>query len=332
MIGSVTLDLGDAMERYETWERPTVVIVDGPYGLRSFPGDPPTVEELPEWYAPHVAAWSKAALPETSLWFWGTELSWATVHPVLRLHGWDYRTAYVWDKGKAHIAGNVNSRSLRKFPVVTELIVHYERRVVLAAGDGRQLPIKDWLRAEWSRSGLSFSQTNDACGVANAATRKYFTTDWRWYFPPPEMMVRLADYANLHGAATGRPYFSLDGQTPLTAGAWAKMRSKWHYVHGITNVWAAPALHGSERLRNGNGLQSAHMNQKPLALTERMILATSDPGDVVWEPFGGLCTGAVASLRTERRAFAAEILPAYYELAVARLEDEARDREDARAG
>jgi hypothetical protein len=109
-VGGATIELADALTRYEAWPKPTVIIVDGPYGLNSFPGDPPTVGALPEWYAPHVAAWSKRALPETSLWFWGTEVGWATVHPILQLHGWDYRTAYVWDKGKGH-SRSASSRS-----------------------------------------------------------------------------------------------------------------------------------------------------------------------------------------------------------------------------
>jgi site-specific DNA-methyltransferase (adenine-specific) len=333
-LAGITIEQADALTRYAEWPQPTVIMVDGPYGLHSFPGDPATFEELPEWYAPHVAAWSARALPETSLWFWATEIGWATVHPVLALHGWDYRTAYVWSKGKAHIAGNVNGQSIRKFPVETELIVHYERRVTLATGDGRTLPIKAWLRAEWQRSGLPLSRTNAACGVKDAATRKYFTTDWRWYFPPPEMMVLLAAYANEHGAETSWPYFSLDGESELTSEAWERMRSKWRYVHGVTNVWSAPAVRGEERLKQGgSGLVVAHMNQKPISLMERAILATSDEGDVVWEPFGGLCTGAVASLRTGRRCYAAEIIPAYYSLAVARLREDAHGRSEvAKAG
>lgn len=32
---------------------------DGPYGLSKYPGDPNGVDSLAEWYAPHVAEWSK---------------------------------------------------------------------------------------------------------------------------------------------------------------------------------------------------------------------------------------------------------------------------------
>lgn len=319
---SVQLALDDALNCYTSWPSPTVIVADGPYGLALFPGDPPTVEGLAEWYAPHIAAWAQYALPETTLWFWGSELSWAVVHPVLHLHGWEYRAAHVWDKGVAHIAGNVNSKTIRGFPVVTEMCVQYIRRVQLPTEDGELVPLKVWLRREWLRSGLPLSKTNDACGVKNAATRKYFTQDHVWYFPPPEMMERLVAYANQHGHPTNRPYFSLDSRTPITAEQWSHMHAKWHHVYRITNVWNEPPVHGAERLK-GERAKYLHANQKPVRLIERTILASSDPDDVVWEPFGGLYTAAVASFRTARHCFASEINMDFYELAKTRLEREA---------
>lgn len=316
---AVQIELADALTRYAFWSPPTVIVSDGPYGLGLFPGDPPTPEGLGEWYAPHIAAWSRASLPETTLWFWCNEVGWAYVHPVLEAHGWRYRSFHTWDKGIAHVAGNVNSNTIRRFPVVSEACVQYIREVELPTGNGKQLPIREWLRAEWQRSELPLSKTNQACGVKDAATRKYFTRDHLWYFPPPEMMERLADYANRHGKPTEHPYFSLDGKSAVRAEQWSKMRAKWNYEHGVTNVWSEPAVRGNERIKE-NGTKSLHANQKPLRLIERIILASSDPGDVVWEPFGGMCTAAVASKRTGRRCFSAEINPEYFALAKQRLE------------
>jgi site-specific DNA-methyltransferase (adenine-specific) len=248
-------------------------------------------------------------------------VGWATVHPLLVTHGWEYRALHVWDKGIAHIAGNVNSKTIRRFPVVTEVCAQYVRQVRLPIPTGETLPLREWLRSEWRRTGLPFSETNKACGVKNAATRKYFTKDHLWYFPPPDMMERLAAYANRHGTVTEWPYFSLDGTRPVTASQWAKLRAKWNHVHGITNVWQVPAVRGEERIKDDNS-KFLHTNQKPLVLIERMINASSDPGDVVWEPFGGLCSAAVAALRAGRRCYSAEIIPAFYRSAAERLDVE----------
>lgn len=314
------IEFGDAFDFYDSWPSPTVIVVDGPYGVAGFPGDPPTPDGLAEWYAPHIAAWSRLSMPSTTVWFWGTEIGWAKVHPVFELHGWQYATANIWDKGIGHVAGNVNSKTIRQFPVVSEVCVRYTRLVTLPMEDGQQLPLPQWLRHEWTRAGLPLYKTNEACGVANAATRKYFTLDHLWYFPPSEMMERLAAYARRHGKLTQRPYFSLDGSHPLTGEAWAALRSKWHHEHGITNVWREPALRGTERLKKAHGGHKyVHTNQKPLKLMERIVAATTDAGDAVWEPFGGLCTASLAAVRLGRDAFAAEIDADFYSLATQRL-------------
>jgi len=303
---------------YPRWPPPTVIVSDGPYGLARFPGDPPTPDGLAEWYAPHIAAWAQYSLPETTLWFWGTEVGWAIVHPVLALHGWEYRELHIWDKGIGHIAGNVNSKTIRGFPVVTEVCAQYVREVRLPTVEGQSLPLPKWLRYEWVRAGLSLNRTNEACGVKNAATRKYFTQDHLWYFPPPEMMERLAAYANRNGIPTSWPYFSLAGKEMVTALQWSRLRAKWNHCHGITNVWAEPAVRGAERLKDAQA-KCLHANQKPLKLLERIILASSDPGDVVWEPFGGLCSVSVGALRTGRRCYSAEINADFYRMATGRL-------------
>jgi len=313
------IHLGDVLSLYPSWEHPTVIISDGAYGLSSFPGDPPTVAGLEEWYRPHIAAWSKRALPNTTLWFWNSELGWATIHPLLVAAGWEYRNCHIWDKGIAHAAGNTNTKTIRKFPVVTEVCVQYVRKVSFPVSGGRRLPMQEWLRYEWLRAGLPLWKTNEACGVKNAATRKYFTADHLWYFPPPEAFVALAKYANQHGRPEGRPYFSADGRRSLGEGEWLAMRAKFQCPLGVTNVWSEPAVRGQEREKFRNSC--VHMNQKPLKLLERCILASSERNDVIWEPFGGLCSATLAAHKLGRHGVAAECIPEFYQVAVRRLQN-----------
>ncbi len=304
---------GDANDWYAQWPAPTVIISDGAYRLGRFPGDPAAPDQLADWYEPHVAAWSRYSTPQTTLWFWNSELGWATVHPVLVKHGWRFVSCHVWDKGLSHAAGNSNTRTLRKFPVVTEVCVQYVKEP--AIGDRS---LRDWLRGEWERTGLPFHEANMASGTRNAATRKYFTRDHLWYFPPPEAFARIVEYANAHGDPAGRPFFSANGKGPLTADEWGRMRAKFHCRVGVTNVWREPPLNGLERVKVAG--RAVHLNQKPIKLIQLIIEASSDVGDVVWEPFGGLCTAAVAALKTNRRCASAEIDRDFYELAVRRLQ------------
>lgn len=323
------LHRGDVQDVYGEWPTPATIISDGAYGVGGFHGDPRTPETLADWYRPHVGAWSKAAHPSTTLWFWNTEVGWANVHPLLVENGWQYEQTIVWDKGVSHIAGNVNGGTIRRFPVVTEVCVFYSRRLVLPTEDG-PMAAQEWMRREWVRAGLPLYKANEACGVKNAATRKYLTQDWLWYFPPPEMMERLVAYANKHGKKSGRPYYSLDGLRPVTAEEWATLRYKWHHQHAMTNVWQLPALHGRERFK-GNGVRAAprvynpsamsasHLNQKPLDFMRRILEACTDAGDVVWEPFGGLCSATVAAVELGRVGYAAEHVDEFARLADSRL-------------
>ncbi len=320
--GSIHVALGDSCELCQQWPTPTVIVSDGGYGVLGFEGDTSDHLELPQWYEPHVAAWSLRATPSTTLWFWNSEIGWAAVHPVLERHGWRYMNANIWNKGKGHIAGNINTVKIRRFPVVSEVCVQY---VFEARIDG--LVLKEWLLREWKRSGLALRKANEACGVADAAVRKYLDQGHLWYYPPPEMFVQMQNYANAHGDPAGRPYFSIDGRIPGMGEQWATMRSKFHCPHGFTNVWDRPALRGEERFKlNGDFGRAIHLNQKPLDLVTMIIKASSDEGDTVWEPFGGLFTACAAARRINRRAFGAEIDPTYFHYGVRRLTEEAYQR------
>lgn len=308
----------DALNCYENWPTPTAIISDGPYGLSKFPTDPRSADSLAELYAPHVSAWSKLSNAQTTLWFWCSELGWAEVHALLKMHGWKYKAAHIWDKGIGHVAGNCNGDSIRGFPVVSEICVQYVREACLQDINGESVPLKVWLRREWQRGGLPLSKANQACGVKNAATRKYFTQCHLWYFPPSDKMEALANYASLHGKPTTRPYFSLDGKSPLDASQWEKLRAKWNHAHGVSNVWCEPAVRGDERIKI-SGLKALHANQKPLRLMKLLIEASSDKGDVIWEPFGGLCSATVAALELGRIAYSAEIVDEFYKAAYERL-------------
>lgn len=303
---------GDSLSLYEEWPTPTAIVSDGGYGVNGFEGDTLSHSGLPEWYDEHIKAWSRFAAPYTTLWFWNTEVGWATIHPILEKYGWRYVSCNVWNKGKGHIAGNANSKTLRRFPIVTEVCVQYARDVRID-----KMTLQFWLIHEWMRTGLPLYKSNEACGVKNAATRKYLTKCHLWYFPPPEAFERLAAYANTHGKPEGRPYFSIDGEESLTASQWALMRSKFKCPYGVTNVWDHNALRNKERIKRG--AKSIHLNQKPLALMNTIIEASTDPGDVVWEPFGGLFSASVGAYKLNRTVYGAEIDEKIFQMGQQRL-------------
>ncbi|MCH8161068.1 MAG: site-specific DNA-methyltransferase [Chloroflexi bacterium] len=90
----------------------------------------------------------------------------------------------------------------------------------------------------------------------------------------------------------------------------------------MRNLWEFPVTAKRERTNGG------HPSQKPLALLERIVLLTSEPGDLLLDPFGGAGTLAVAAARHDRRWMLIESVEEYAELARTRL---AEDRQAAEA-
>jgi site-specific DNA-methyltransferase (adenine-specific) len=87
----------------------------------------------------------------------------------------------------------------------------------------------------------------------------------------------------------------------------------------MQNVWEIPLCTGEERLKEDG--KKAHSTQKPEALLYRVLLSSSNPGDVVLDPFfGSGTTGAVAK-KLCRHFIGIERDPGYVKLAQKRIED-----------
>lgn len=317
--GNAHLYLGDSMDLYGSWQTPMAIISDGAYGIDGFDGDMSSHESLADWYEPHVEKWSSHCGTFTTLWFFNTEIGWANVHPVLKRHGWKYVRCCIWDKGIGHVAGRCNTKTLNQFPCSSEVAVQYVRDSI------GNIPIKNFLRDEWLRTGLPLNKANEACGVKNAATRKYLTADSCFYIPPDDKFAMLKDYANENGDPEGKPYFdtvvsaNTDEYLEQVKTEVALRMPKFNCPAGMTNVWSFPHLSGRERVRvNG---RNAHPNQKPLALMDLVVKSCTDEGDVVWEPFGGLFSASLSAVRNGRIAYGAEINSEYYEAGKGRFND-----------
>lgn len=92
--------------------------------------------------------------------------------------------------------------------------------------------------------------------------------------------------------------------------------------------WLFPICGGPERLRNGAGLK-LHPTQKPEALLHRILLAATNPDDIVLDPFMGVGTTAAVCKRLGRHFIGVERHPAYVEAALARLAGIPRGAPDA---
>lgn len=114
-------------------------------------------------------------------------------------------------------------------------------------------------------------------------------------------------------------------ETLLWAKKSPKARNTFHYhlmktLNGgkqMRSNWEIPICSGAERIRIDG--TKAHSTQKPEALLERVLLSSSNPGDVVLDPFfGSGTTGAVAK-RLGRHYIGIERDPDYVRVATERI-------------
>ena len=74
--------------------------------------------------------------------------------------------------------------------------------------------------------------------------------------------------------------------------------------------------------QTGSKERTGYPTQKPIALLERIIKASSNAGDVVFDPFCGSATTLVAADRLQRRWMGIDISPKAAELVVTRIKDD----------
>jgi len=99
-------------------------------------------------------------------------------------------------------------------------------------------------------------------------------------------------------------------QTEFCLYGWRKgAPHRWYGPKNETTLWT------ENRDRTS---QYRHPTQKALALAERAIRNSSQPGDIVWDPFLGSGTTLIAAARLGRRGFGLEIDPKYCDVIVRR--------------
>ena len=142
---------------------------------------------------------------------------------------------------------------------------------------------------------------------------------WEKPNPPPNLGCRCFTHSTeivlwaskAPKGARARYTFNYDDMKKLNGGRQMK------------NVWRLTAPSSDEKI------YGKHPTQKPLRLIERCLLASTEPGDLVFDPFAGSGSTGVAALRCGRVFLGSEIDPVFARLATRRLA--AADTEEVRA-
>lgn len=300
----------------------SLAVLDPPYAMGKADWDKMRLDDLPGWLEPHLEDVDRLCGASASLYVWNTAAGWARLDPLIRAMGWTWRNTITWLKPIEVMRTTIDYEKIRMYPDVTEVCGFYQREawapascagseIAYAAGRDDRNTARIFLAAEWEAAGLRRGEADTAMGT-NGMAGHYFGKS-QWSLPTWEAYQQLSAYAQEHGAPRERPYLVLPQVADLRA-SYDHLRAEYDHLRaeyeasrpafdcplGVSNVWSHPQVSGRERLRAPGGA-SLHPCQKPLLFSDRMIRASTRPGERVWAPFGGTLREAVATERIGRQ-------------------------------
>lgn len=210
----------------------------------------------------------------------------ALLVPYLEKMGLELRQQIIIDKGIKAVSGRA-TRKYKMFPNVTESILFIIK-------DNKKF-IKPFFKGRQMAKGLSSKQINEALGVKSNGGGM-----WSIYtgknvceqFPTKELWEKLSEILD----------FSIE---------YAKVAQTYNPQMGYTDVWNDIDFYSEKRY---------HPTQKPLELINRLIVASSNENDIVFDPFTGSGSTLLSAIDLRRRYLGFELSEEYFNIAKSRIE------------
>jgi DNA modification methylase len=184
--------------------------------------------------------------------------------PIVEAQGFTYRQHITIDKGLRSVAGRTSNK-LKMFPTATEYVVYFHK-------ESRGL-IREYLQKKQAETKKSSKDINLHLGKAINGGGTWSTIagvkQKNIQYPTREDWDKLSD---------------LFGDMTMN---YDDMVFKFNPIQGLTDVWTDINFYDTK-------FPKKHPTQKPFKLIERLLLCSTDEGDVILDPFMGSCmTGLV---------------------------------------
>ena len=265
-----------------------LVFVDPPYNIGIFCKMDPA--EYLEWCEQWIALVSRKLAANGAFWVsHKNPRVLGQLADMIEAHGRGLVNWVTWDKLNGNptiqaqggpMIGPTMGEGLRSFQVMAEYLIYHA---------GTQF-LSDELKKARLAKGMSTTELAEHFKTApGRVNHGGCVTNWElgYNLPTEEQLATLVDVLGLE--CSGRYTFNNPGK--------------------VSSVWQIPPAP-----RNG------HATPKPEALLERIILATSNPGDVVLDPMFGSGTAGAVAARLKRSFVGCEVQPRYYKFAKSRIE------------
>ena len=204
---------------------------------------------------------------------------------LLEESGLELHQQIIINKGMQAVSGRA-TRNYKMFPNVTESILFLYK-------DSKSF-VKDFLKNRQKELGLSAKEINERLGVKSNGGGMWSIYTGRnicKQLPTEQLWEKLQEI--------------LEFELP-----YSKLSQTYHAQLGLTDVWDDINFYAEERY---------HPTQKPQKLLDRLILASSNEGDLVLDPFMGGGSTAISCVANNRRYVGFEIDEEYYLKSLERL-------------
>jgi DNA modification methylase len=282
--------LGDCIEELKKIETGSVdlVIADPPYWKvigEKWDYQWRTEQDYVEWSLLWIQEASRILRFGGTFYLFGYFRTLALLIPHFDKLELDLRQQILVDKGMRSVSGRA-TKNYKIFPNVTESII-------FAIKDNKQF-VKPFLKEYQEKEGLSAKEINEALGVKSNGGGM-----WSIYtgknvceqFPTRDLWTKLQSILK----------FDLN---------YDKVAQTFNPQMGITDVWRDIDFYKEDRV---------HPTQKPLTLIKRLILASSNEGDLVVDPFAGSGSTAIAALQLHRDFITIDLDEVYYNEVLQRI-------------
>ena len=286
----------------------SLILTDPPYHAtkkRNIYGDTAFAEDKDylEWMAEFAAEWGRVLRPNGSL-FCCCDSSMSARLDVLFSKDFNVLSHIVWtkpnDPGFDGWKGKMKKEALRQWYPHSERILFAEPAV---EGNLFRSPFALFLKNARKQAGLSMHQLTAKIGAHGKVNHGGAVSNWEdgRNTPSREQYEKMRHALLETGKIAAMPPYE-DVIRPFVMDASKE----------FTDVWTFPSV---------RPYRGKHPAEKPAALLEHAIEATTYPGDIVLDCFGGSGSTALAALKLKRRAVALEIESDWADVIASRVEE-----------
>lgn len=278
-------DCNDFMKKLEPLSIDTVIL-DPPYFNvvnEKWDTQWKDLEEYLSWFKPIIKEISRISKHSCSLWLFGYAYQLSYLIPLVEAQGFTYRQHITIDKGLRSVAGRTSNK-LKMFPTATEYVVYFHK-------ESRGL-IREYLQRKQAECKLLSKDINLHLGKAINGGGTWSTIagvkQKNIQYPTREDWDKLGE---LFGGMTMN---------------YDDIVFKFNPIQGLTDVWTDINFYDTK-------FPKKHPTQKPFKLIERLLLCSTDEGDVILDPFMGSCMTGLVCKKHGRHFFGCEKEDTYAE-------------------